>query len=109
MAVEAEVELVVVLKEGLGPESTLDAKLEAGGRARQIGNGLYSRGLYQAALKRYDEAAGRFEVETSISTPFLKQSKEQRAIDKLVSGLHCNRAACLLKASVRACSFHLFM
>ncbi|XP_051134671.1 peptidyl-prolyl cis-trans isomerase FKBP62-like [Andrographis paniculata] len=86
-----EAELVSFVKEKESWDMSTEEKIEAAGKKKEEGNGLFKAGKYARASKRYEKAAKFIEYDTSFSEEEKKQSKA------LKISCNLNNAACKLK------------
>ncbi|WJX91852.1 70 kDa peptidyl-prolyl isomerase [Trifolium repens] len=89
--VHYEVELVSFVKDKESWDMNTEEKVEAAGKKKEEGNGLFKAGKYSKASKRYEKAVKFIEYDTSYTE---EQKKSAKAL-KVACNL--NNAACKLK------------
>ncbi|KAK2406123.1 70 kDa peptidyl-prolyl isomerase [Trifolium repens] len=89
--VHYEVELVSFVKDKESWDMNTEEKVEAAGKKKEEGNGLFKAGKYSKASKRYEKAVKFIEYDTSYTE---EQKKTAKAL-KVACNL--NNAACKLK------------
>lgn len=86
-----EVEMVSFIKEKESWDMNTQEKVEAAGKKKEEGNLLFKAGKYHRASKRYENAAGFIEYDST----FNDEEKQQAKLLKISCNL--NNAACKLK------------